>query len=106
MRLPFLGILFAIAVAATAPSAHAATITVTTTVDELNTGDDVEITYRLSGRKWQRDKNSDVKFFLSAEATEFKVVSRQSNRAAQPPSALDADDSEAVGGGGDDDVPF
>ena len=28
--------------------------------DRLNVGDDVEITYRLNGRKWQRDANSEV----------------------------------------------
>jgi len=44
------------------------------TVDELNDGDDVEISYRLSGRKWQRDERSEVKYFLNAEAVEFKVV--------------------------------
>ena len=43
--------------------------------DQLNIGDEVEITYRLNGRKWQRDPNSDVKYFLSAEAMDFKVIS-------------------------------
>ena len=43
-------------------------------VDQLSVGDDVEISYRLSGRKWQRDANSEVKFFLSAEASSFKVM--------------------------------
>ena len=38
-------------------------------VDDLNLGDEVEVGYRLSGRKWQRDEHSEVKFFLSAEAT-------------------------------------
>ena len=45
------------------------------TVDELKVGDDVEITYRLSGRKWQKDQNSEVKYFLNAEALSFKVLS-------------------------------
>ena len=44
-------------------------------VDGLNIGDEVEVSYRLSGRKWQRDANSDVKYFLSAEAVNFNVVS-------------------------------
>ena len=42
--------------------------------DDLNVGDDVEISYQLSGRKWQKDPNSEVKFFLSAEALSFKVL--------------------------------
>jgi len=43
--------------------------------DSLNQGDEIEATYRLSGRKWQRDPQSEVKFFLSAEATGFRSVS-------------------------------
>jgi len=46
------------------------------TVDELNVGDKVEIPYRLTGRKWQRDPQSEVKFFLSAEAMGFEVISQ------------------------------
>ncbi len=72
-------------------------------VDALKLGNEVEVSYRLSGRKWQRDANSEVKYFLSCEATQFKV--------------LGATDSPAVGGDPndefaeaayeeDDDVPF
>ena len=43
--------------------------------DDLNVGDEVEISFQLSGRKWQRDPDSEVKFFLSAEALSFKVLS-------------------------------
>jgi hypothetical protein len=43
-------------------------------VDELNVGDEIDVPFRLSGRKWQRDANSEVKFFLSAEATGFKTL--------------------------------
>ena len=32
-------------------------------VDELNVGDKIEISYRLSGRKWSSDPQSDVKYF-------------------------------------------
>jgi hypothetical protein len=41
-------------------------------VDALKLGDDVTITYRLTGRKWQRDPMSEVKYFLTAEATGFR----------------------------------
>lgn len=47
------------------------------TVDELNVGDDVEVQYRLNGRKWQKDPSSEVKFFLNAEALGFKVANKQ-----------------------------
>ena len=56
--------------------------------DQLNIGDEVEITYRLSGRKWQRDPDSEVKYFLSAEAMGFNVISAGS--AAAPADADEA----------------
>lgn len=43
-------------------------------VDDLNVGDEVEMSYQLTGRKWQKDPSSEVKFFLSAEAISFKVL--------------------------------
>ena len=43
-------------------------------VDQLNLGDEIEIEYQLSGRKWQRDPQSEVKYFLSAEAIGFKLI--------------------------------
>ena len=51
------------------------------TVDELNVGDDVEVQYRLNGRKWQKDPSSEVKFFLNAEALGFKVANKQRSTA-------------------------
>lgn len=42
--------------------------------DELQVGDEAEITYRLTGRKWQRDPQSEVKYFVSVEAIDFRVV--------------------------------
>ena len=68
------------------------------TVDELSLGDEVDITYRLSGRKWQRDENSEVKFFLNAEATRFQKLQQESSDAPPP--------DEAPYEGDDDDVPF
>jgi hypothetical protein len=44
--------------------------------DDLNVGDEVEVPCRLSGRKWQRDERSEVKFFLSAEATDFTILNK------------------------------
>ncbi|MEQ1828649.1 MAG: DUF3127 domain-containing protein [Pirellula sp.] len=43
-------------------------------VDDLAIGDEIDVTYRLSGRKWQKDPMSEVKYFLSAEAMGFKKV--------------------------------
>ncbi len=44
--------------------------------DELNLGDEVEVAFQLNGRKWQRDAKSEVKYFLSAEATDFKILGK------------------------------
>ena len=60
------------------------------TVDEMNVGDEVEISYQLGGRKWQRDAQSEVKYFLSAEAFSFKVLSGGGAAAADAGSANDA----------------
>jgi hypothetical protein len=51
--------------------------------DNLNVGDEIEANYRLSGRKWQRDPQSEVKFFLSAEALSFRSMG---GKAAGSPS--------------------
>jgi hypothetical protein len=70
------------------------------TVDELNVGDDVEVFYRLSGRKWQRDANSEVKYFLSAEALRFQV--RGGNEGGEAPPPPDPSEADFA----DDDIPF
>lgn len=44
------------------------------TVDSLNVGDEAEITFELTGRKWQRDAASEVKYFLNAQASSFRVL--------------------------------
>lgn len=76
-------------------------------VDGLREGDEVEVTYRLSGRRWQRDASSEPKYFLSAEALSYQVISGGGGVAAaggdgHTRMANDAF-SEAVD---DDDAPF
>lgn len=73
------------------------------TVDGLEVGQQVEITYRLGGRKWQRDQNSEVKYFLSAEAQSFRVLEGASG------GDEDLDDVNAqlnAAAMEDDEVPF
>lgn len=71
-------------------------------VDEMNLGDEVEVKYRLNGRRWQRDESSEVKYFLSAEAMSFKVLSSggetMTEKVTEPNDAF----SEA----GEDEAPF
>ena len=69
-------------------------------VDEMSLGDEVEVTYRLSGRRWQRDASSEVKYFLSAEAMSFRILQSggetMTERVTEPNNALsEASDEEA-----------
>jgi ribosomal protein L15 len=43
-------------------------------VDELNVGDEIEVAYRLSGRRWQKDEKSEAKYFVNVEALSFKLL--------------------------------
>lgn len=69
--------------------------------EQLKVGDDVEIEFRLSGRKWQKDPQSEVRYFVNAEAVTFKVLGSQP---AVDPSA--ANDAFADAHAPDDDMPF
>jgi hypothetical protein len=70
-------------------------------VDGLKVGDEIEANYRLSGRKWQRDPQSEVKYFLSAEALSF----RKTSEGSQQPDDVNASLNEEVYDDGGD-VPF
>ena len=72
--------------------------------DDLSEGDEVEMTYRLSGRKWQKDPGSEVKFFLNAEAISFKKLSGSSTPSSTS-SASSANDAFAEAAD-DDEAPF
>lgn len=69
--------------------------------DGLSEGQDVEFTYRLNGRRWQKDSQSEVKFFLNAEAVSFKVLGSGPDDTSQ----VDPNDAFAEAAQ-DDDVPF
>ena len=72
------------------------------TVDELNVGDEVEVTYRLSGRRWQRDEASEVKFFLNAEALSFRVLKSGGDTMTERVT----DGNDALAEAGEDEAPF
>ncbi len=72
-------------------------------VDSLQVGDEIDANYRLSGRKWQRDPQSEVKYFLSAEALSFKLVGSGSGN--KPSVDINDALSEASYDDGQD-VPF
>ena len=71
-------------------------------VDELNVGDEVEVTYRLNGRRWQKDPDSEVKFFLNAEAMAFQIKGSGTDTSTE--NVRDANDAFAEAG--DDEAPF
>lgn len=73
------------------------------TVDELKVGDDVEVDYRLSGRKWQKDAKSEVKYFLNAEGTAFQVMDGKSTSSV---GAGDANAALAEAAQDEDEPPF
>ncbi len=70
-------------------------------IDGLKVGDEIEVSYRLAGRRWQKDPQSEVKFFLNAEATGFKAVGAKAGGAADANAAFAEASYED-----DEDVPF
>ena len=75
------------------------------TLDELSVGDEVEVPFRLNGRKWQRDPQSEVKFFLNAEGMSFRVLSSVNNPAGGDEAPL-PDPADYPPQMEDDDIPF
>jgi len=73
-------------------------------VDDLGMGDEIEVSYRLSGRRWQRDESSEAKYFLTAEGLSFRKLSDSSGDDSGPRGGIDPNDAFAEAG--DDDVPF
>lgn len=75
-------------------------------VDSLNVGDELEVTYRLNGRKWQRDASSEVKYFLNAEALRFEVVGGGGGGDAAASQAGAASVNDAFNEVDDEEPPF
>jgi hypothetical protein len=71
-------------------------------VDDLSVGDEVEVTYRLNGRRWQRDASSEAKYFLSAEAVSFKLL----KSGGETMSEQVRSPNDAFAESGDDEAPF
>ncbi len=69
--------------------------------DELERGDQICAQYRLSGRRWQRDEASEVRYFLSAEARSFE----RTELAAQVTTPVPAQPQPAASAE-QQDVPF
>ncbi len=75
--------------------------------DDLSVGNEVEVSYRLSGRKWQKDPSSEVKYFLSAEAMSFKILSGGTAAGGSGgANAADANNALAETAYDENDIPF
>jgi len=64
----------------------------TDAADELDVGDVIDVDYRLTGRKWQRDEQSEVRYFVSLEVVSFKIREKASgpreNVFGEPPPEI------------------
>ena len=67
--------------------------------DGLKKGDNIEVTYRLNGRRWQKDPDSEVKFFVNVEAMSFTVLEGGGGGSSNPNDAF----AEAAD---EEDAPF
>ena len=78
--------------------------------DDLKVGDEVEVAYRLKGRKWQPDTNSEPKYFSSVEVVSLTNLSSgagSTDLGSGPGSEDDPGPSDPGPAGFDDEeVPF
>ena len=65
--------------------------------DGFKVGDEVEVTYRLRGRRWDRD--GEAKYFVNVEAVDVRRLAQAGTAGAEPDSGPDS-------GVEDDDIPF
>ena len=73
------------------------------TVDGISVGDEIEVTYRLNGRKWQRDPGSEVKYFVNVEAISFSI---QGGASGGKSAGKDMDAANAELTYSEEDIPF
>ncbi len=74
------------------------------TVDDMNVGDEVEVQYRLNGRRWQKDEQSEVKFFVNVEAVSFRITGDGAD--SHTGSQRTSNPNDAFSEAGDDEAPF
>ena len=72
--------------------------------DEISVGDEVEITYRLNGRKWQKDPSSEVKYFVNLEALDFSIEGKSGSPTKSAEASIEDANAELTYS--EDDIPF
>jgi hypothetical protein len=75
------------------------------TVDGISVGDEIEVTYRLNGRKWQKDPSSEVKYFVNVEAISY-AIQRGSGKDTGSAAGRDLDEANAELTYSEEDIPF
>ena len=73
-------------------------------VDELNVGDEVEIEFRLSGRRWQKDEHAEAKYFVNVEALSFRVLGSGGDTMNE--RVTEGNPNDAFAEAGEDEAPF
>ncbi len=75
--------------------------------DDFSVGQEVVVTYRLNGRKWQKDPRSEVKFFVNLEAVNITAKGAPSPNRQK---SNDANEEFNEAGGeltySEEDIPF
>ncbi len=71
-------------------------------VDGLSVGSEIEVTYRLNGRKWQKDPSAEVKYFVNIEALSYSVKGESNAESGN----RDFDEANAELTYSDEDIPF
>ena len=51
----------------------------------MEAGDEITVRYRLRGRSWQKDSDSEVRYFLNAEADAWRPVGEDAPAPAPAP---------------------
>ena len=72
-------------------------------LDGLSVGDYVEVEYKLSGRKWQKNADSEVKYFLNAEGLSFNVMKSTEEKPTYGEAIKPGDADNSIP---DDQIPF
>ena len=62
-------------------------------VNSLELNSNIEVKFYPNGRKWQKDAQSEVKYFVSLRAVEYTVLDVPQKTSAEVPSASTGDAS-------------
>ena len=68
--------------------------------NDIERGDRIRAEYRLSGRRWQRDEASEVRFFISVESRSFERTEMASAAVEATPETVARSSND------EQDVPF